>query len=159
MHWITTVFPVLMISIHLPDIYAGHDLVLLKGKAVFVCWHMGGWGFLEDGEIPRVVLFAVQKGSCCNHQTEEHSCRSTSLWDEPLAFERLLAKLFTPENKLILHIMVLFFIVSPLLNSKWYEEEKKESMLVFCSHWMWILKVLLDRFGFFVLMRFGGFCQ
>lgn len=50
--------------------------------------------------------------------------------EQPSGLERLLAKLFTPENKLVLHIRVLFFIVSPLLNSKSYREEKKESRLV-----------------------------
>lgn len=46
--------------------------------------------------------------------------------------EKLLAKLFTTDNQLILHIIVLFFYSFPLLNSKSYrQEEKKESGLVF----------------------------
>lgn len=70
--------------------------------------------------------------------------RGTSLWPGK-------AKLFTPENKLVLHIMVLLFIVSPVLNSKSYREEKKERGLVFLIIGLGsFLKVLLDRLGGFV---------
>lgn len=53
--------------------------------------------------------------------------------------------------------MVLIFILSPLLSSKSYKEEKKESRLFFFSHWMGFLKVLLDKFGFFLFDEVWGF--
>lgn len=59
--------------------------------------------------------------------------------------EKLLAKLFTTGNQLILHIIVLVFYSFPLLNSKSYRKEKKKSGLVF----------FIIGWGFFRFFRIG----
>lgn len=45
---------------------------------------LGAWGLLKDGEVPSMVLVAVQDGSCFNHQTNSPPADSRhcgmSLW-------------------------------------------------------------------------------
>lgn len=73
-------------------------MTLQKGKTVLFHWHC--WVTGEGGEAPREILVAaVQNGSCFSHQNNASPCTSTPPWDA------LLAKLFTPENHLALHVV------------------------------------------------------
>lgn len=123
--FVEAVMLALVICIDLPCIYSGHDSVLLKGKTVLPCWHPcvteGSW---KMERFPgRFLLLSGMALALTTSQTALLQGHVTGGWASGL--ERLLTKLFTSENHLVLHIMGLFFFVFQL-NSGSYRQKKKK---------------------------------